>query len=130
MKTSDILVIGGGIIGTAVAYGLSEQGAQVTLLDQGGSTPNASRGNFGLVWVQGKGLGMPRYAEWTQEAANQWPELSAGLLEKSGVSVDYQQPGGFEVCLGDEEFSLRQAEMELLRQESANSVTSTENFAC
>jgi len=49
MKTSDILVIGGGIIGTAVAYGLSEQGAQVTLLDQGGSTPNASRGNFGLV---------------------------------------------------------------------------------
>lgn len=130
MKTSDILVIGGGIIGTAVAYGLSEQGAQVTLLDQGGSTPNASRGNFGLVWVQGKGLGMPRYAEWTQEAANQWPELSADLLEKSGVSVDYQQPGGFEVCLGDEEFSLRQAEMELLRQKSANSVTSTENFAC
>ncbi|MBT3215431.1 MAG: FAD-binding oxidoreductase, partial [Deltaproteobacteria bacterium] len=65
MKTSDILVIGGGVIGTAVAYGLAELGAQVNLLDQGGSTPNASRGNFGLVWVQGKGLGMPRYAEWT-----------------------------------------------------------------
>ncbi|HBR60214.1 MAG TPA: hypothetical protein DEA86_07185 [Deltaproteobacteria bacterium] len=64
MKASGILVIGGGVIGTAVGYGLAELGAQVNLLDQGGSTPNASRGNFGLVWVQSKGLGMLRYAEW------------------------------------------------------------------
>ena len=64
IKASGILVIGGGVIGTAVGYGLAELGAQVNLLDQGGSTPNASRGNFGLVWVQSKGLGMLRYAEW------------------------------------------------------------------
>ncbi len=57
-------MIGGGVIGTAVGYGLAELGAQVNLLDQGGSTPNASRENFGLVWVQSKGLGMLRYAEW------------------------------------------------------------------
>lgn len=131
MKTSDILVIGGGVIGTAVAYGLAELGAQVNLLDQGGSTPNASRGNFGLVWVQGKGLGMPRYAEWTEEAANEWPEFSADLLEKCGIAVDYQRPGGFEVCLGEEEFSLREAEMKQLRQESTNGgLTPAKNFAC
>ncbi len=47
-----------------MGYGLAELGAQVNLLDQGGSTPIASRGNFGLVWVQSKGLGMLRYAEW------------------------------------------------------------------
>ena len=58
-------MIGGGVIGTAVSFGLAELGAQVNLLDQGGSTPNASRGNFGLVWVQSnKVLGMLRYAEW------------------------------------------------------------------
>ncbi|MEC9012425.1 MAG: FAD-dependent oxidoreductase [SAR324 cluster bacterium] len=64
MKVSGILVIGGGVIGSTVGYALAELGAQVNLLDQGGSTPNASRENFGLVWVQSKGLGMLRYAEW------------------------------------------------------------------
>ena len=125
MNTADILVIGGGVIGAAVAYGLTERGAQVTLLDQGGSAPNASRGNFGLVWVQGKGLGMPRYAQWTLEAAQTWPKFSADLLEETGIDVDYQQPGGFEVCLGEEEFSLRKAELEQLRQETANCVANS-----
>lgn len=125
MNTADILVIGGGVIGAAVAYGLAERGAQVTLLDQGGSAPNASRGNFGLVWVQGKGLGMPRYAQWTLEAAQTWPKFSADLLEETGIDVDYQQPGGFEVCLGEEEFSLRKAELEQLRQETANCVANS-----
>ena len=64
MKAPCILVIGVGFIGTAVGYGHAELGAQVNLLDQGGSTPNASGVNFGLVWVQSKGLGMHRYAEW------------------------------------------------------------------
>ena len=125
MNTADILVIGGGVIGAAVAYGLAERGAQATLLDQGGIAPNASRGNFGLVWVQGKGLGMPRYAQWTLEAAQTWPKFSADLLEETGIDVDYQQPGGFEVCLGEEEFSLRKAELEQLRQETANCVANS-----
>ena len=46
MKVSGILVIGGGVIGSTVGYGLAELGAQVNLLDQGGSTPNAFTGKF------------------------------------------------------------------------------------
>jgi glycine/D-amino acid oxidase-like deaminating enzyme len=118
MGITDILVIGGGIIGASVAYGVAERGVRVALLDQGGSAPNASRGNFGLAWVQGKGLGMPRYAEWSLEAAQAWPEFSEHLREKTGISVDYGQPGGFEVCLGEEEWTEREAEITQIRQES------------
>ena len=85
MESSDILVIGGGIIGASVAYGMAKQGVEVTLLDQGESTPSASRGNFGLTWVQGKGLGMTRYAEWTLDAVQAWPEFSEDLAR--GIAI-------------------------------------------
>ena len=54
----DVLVVGGGLVGAAVAYGLAREGRKVTVLDQGDNGLRASRGNFGLVWVQGKGYGV------------------------------------------------------------------------
>ena len=69
-EQADAVVIGGGVIGVSLAYGLAKQNADVILLDKEDFQLTASRGNFGLVWVQGKGHGMPRYAEWSIEAAN------------------------------------------------------------
>ena len=57
-KHSDVIVIGGGIIGISLAYGLSKQSAKVLLIDKENPLLTASRGNFGLVWVQSKGEGM------------------------------------------------------------------------
>lgn len=51
----DLLVIGGGLIGSAIAWGAARKGARVTLLDEGDIAYRASRANFGLVWLQGKG---------------------------------------------------------------------------
>ena len=68
MKTTDIVVVGGGIIGFSLAYGLAKKGVHVNVLDNVKGMYSASRGNFGLVWVQGKGQGMPHYAEWTFRA--------------------------------------------------------------
>ncbi|MGE8475964.1 MAG: FAD-dependent oxidoreductase, partial [Paraburkholderia hospita] len=58
----DVLVLGGGLVGSAVAWGLAREGAQVTVLDQDDGAFRASRGNFGLVWIQGKGYGLSPYA--------------------------------------------------------------------
>src|SRR5215203_1328637 len=79
MFSSDVIVIGGGLVGTAVAYGLSQLGKTITVLDEGDDVFRASRGNFGLIWVHGKGRGAPRYARWTRESARQWPTLAAQL---------------------------------------------------
>ena len=51
-KQADVVVIGGGVIGISLAYGLSKQNAKVLLLDKDDPLLTASRGNFGLVWVQ------------------------------------------------------------------------------
>ena len=57
----DVAVVGGGLVGSSVAFGLARQGQRVVVLDEGDVAFRASRGNFALVWVQSKGLGMPAY---------------------------------------------------------------------
>ena len=58
MHKSQTIVIGGGLLGMAVAYGLARLGQDVCVLDEGDTALRASRGNFGLLWVQSKGYGM------------------------------------------------------------------------
>ena len=63
----DIAVIGGGLVESSIAYGLSKKGHGVALPDEGDRAFRACRGNFGLIWVQGKGWDFPAYAKWTRE---------------------------------------------------------------
>jgi glycine/D-amino acid oxidase-like deaminating enzyme len=107
MNTSDLIVVGGGLVGTALAYGAARQGLRVTVLDEGDDAFRASRGNFGLVWVQGKGFGMTPYARWTMKSAAQWPLLAGALAADAGVDVQLRQPGGFHFCFSDAELQER-----------------------
>jgi glycine/D-amino acid oxidase-like deaminating enzyme len=108
-RRREFIVIGGGLVGSALAYGLACLGRQVTMLDEGDVAWRAARGNFGLVWVQGKGLGMPEYAGWTRASARRWPELAARLAADTGIDVALLQPGGYHLCLSDAELAHRVA---------------------
>lgn len=107
MPETEIAVMGGGLVGMAVAYGLLRRGHAVTVFDEGDRTYRASRGNFGLVWVQGKGLRMPDYARWTRLSAARWPALRDALTEDGGVGLELDQPGGFDFLLSEEEAEAR-----------------------
>ena len=103
----DIVVIGGGLVGAAIAYGLAGASRRVAMLDEGDRAVRAARGNFGLIWVQGKGIDLPVYAAWTRLSTRRWPELAASLLEETGIDVALDQRGGVHVCLSEREFSAR-----------------------
>src|SRR5215471_5185601 len=120
MQRYDAIVIGGGLVGSAIAYGLAREGLATALIDEGDVAFRASRGNFGLVWVQSKGLGAPHYQRWTRHSADQWPALAAELLSATGIAVGHQRPGGVHLCLGDTEFAERCARMERMRNEAGN----------
>lgn len=105
----DVAVLGGGLVGGALAYGLARAGRRAALLDEGDIAFRASRGNFGLVWVQGKGLGLPSYGGWTQHSARMWPQFARLLADETGIDVALGQPGGFHVCLSDAEMAHRVA---------------------
>ncbi len=101
MQTHELIVVGGGLLGAAIAYGAADAGADVTVLDQGDVAHRASRGNFGLVWVSGKGDNAPHYARWCRDAAAAWPALAQELLERTGIDVALRQAGGLHLCMSE-----------------------------
>lgn len=107
MSGRRMIVIGGGLVGAAIAYGAAREGLNVRVLDQGDSAFRASRGNFGLVWVSSKGAGMPRYAAWSRDALKLWPGLQRELLELTGVDAGLRQVGGFWLGFSDKEVKAR-----------------------
>lgn len=102
-ELADVAVIGGGVVGASIGYGLARRGLRVAVWDEGDTALRASRGNGGLVWVQGKGLGMPDYTRLSLRSALLWPELAADLKQDTGIDVAYERRGGLQCCLSREE---------------------------
>lgn len=116
-READIAVVGGGLVGTALAYGLARRGAAVLWCDAGDDRLHASGGNFGLVWVQGKGRDCPEYARLTRRSADAWQHFADDLIDSAGMRADearpadeadpaarlYRPSGGLKIALSDVE---------------------------
>lgn len=120
MPERDCIVIGGGIVGAAIAYGLARRDLRVGVIDQGDDAFRASRANFALVWVQSKGLGCPEYAAWSRRSAALWPELAAELEDATGVACGYRQPGGVTPAQSEAELEAQAAKLARIQQEAGN----------
>ncbi|KAB0267225.1 NAD(P)/FAD-dependent oxidoreductase [Microvirga brassicacearum] len=120
MKAYDFIVVGGGLIGSAIAWGIARQGASVALLDEGDTAFRAARGNFGLVWLQGKGLGAPPYMRWSIRAGRLWDDLSAELAKVTGMDVGWRRPGGLHFCFSEADMDARQKVIERTRAEGGD----------
>jgi hypothetical protein len=72
----------------------------VILLD--GYDPNdpATRANFGLIWIQGKGSNMPAHQMWSHGSGDRRGEFSRGLAEITARDPHVEQNGGVVVLSG------------------------------
>ncbi|HKO07713.1 MAG TPA: FAD-dependent oxidoreductase [Alphaproteobacteria bacterium] len=113
----DLAVIGGGLVGSAIAWGAARRGQRVAVLDEGDLAYRASRGNFALVWVQSKGLGMPEYAAWTKRSSDAWGGFADELRAATGYDVAFERPGGFHLCLSETELETRAAVLRRLHNQ-------------
>lgn len=93
---AEYAIVGGGVVGLSVAWGLLRRGRRVVVIDGDDGSLRASRGNFGLVWVQGKGLNQPRYARWCQASAAAWRGFADELGGATGTDLALEQDGGYE----------------------------------
>ena len=113
----DVAVVGGGLVGIATAWGLAREGCRVVVLDEGDLAVRASRGNFALVWVQSKGLGLAPYAGWTIRSSNAWGGFADLLKQETGLDVCFQRPGGFHLALSEQELEARATTLKRLHNQ-------------
>lgn len=114
---SEYAIVGGGVVGLSLAYGLLKRGRGAAVFDEGDDAFRASRGNFGLVWVQGKGLGAPDYARWTRRSAKAWQGFAEELRAASGQDLALSQEGGYDFYFDEVSLARRAAQYEALRAE-------------
>ncbi len=105
----DIAVIGGGMVGAAIAYGCAVRGARTALIDQGDLSLRAARANAGLIYSQGKGAGMPAYAAWTRHSIALWPDFAEAMQQAIGRPIGFRRRGVLAFCVGEAELEARRA---------------------
>jgi glycine/D-amino acid oxidase-like deaminating enzyme len=103
----DVAVIGGGVVGATIAYGLARRNVRVWMIDGADRDLRAANANFGLIWLQGKGMNMPAYQMHTRDSVALWPDFSAELADLTGADVQYERNGGLQICLGEADFEHR-----------------------
>jgi glycine/D-amino acid oxidase-like deaminating enzyme len=108
---ADVVVIGAGLVGSAIAYGLVGRNVRVLVLDGTDRDFRAATANFGLVWQQGKGMDMPAYQNLTRRSIDRWPNFSAELTAATGIDLEYEHNGGLMFCMGEVEIENRRREL-------------------
>jgi glycine/D-amino acid oxidase-like deaminating enzyme len=125
-QSTDVLVIGGGIVGAATAYELARRGRSVTLLEADELASGATGRNLGYVWLHTRRIGPELdLVMATRRRLEELPEeLEAdfGLRTRGGL-IFYNRPEQAQVLREFVEQRMREGlEMQLLSGDDAREV--------
>jgi glycine/D-amino acid oxidase-like deaminating enzyme len=104
----DVVIVGGGIIGTSAALFLAQKGVSVALCEKGHIAGEQSSRNWG--WVR-KMMRDPRELPLIIESLRLWQ----GMNETVGAETGFRQSGILYVCDSDEDVAKREAWLEHAR---------------
>lgn len=96
---TDVIVVGGGVIGLSIAYELAGQGVSVEVLDQGPLGQEASWAGAGILPPGNPIRAATPEARLRAESHRLWPEWTNRLFEETGIDNGYRNCGGIEVQL-------------------------------
>ena len=90
---ADVVIVGGGVIGCALARELALRGAAVTVIDKAEPGAEASGAAAGLLAPQAEGLARGPFFDLALESRRLYPEWTAALTDESRMKVGYRKTG-------------------------------------
>lgn len=117
-RNTDVLIVGGGVIGLTTAFYLSEEGVRVTVIDREDFGRQSSWAGAGIL-PQGNETSAKGPVDYFRSCSSRmFAELSARLRDHTGIDNGYMQSGGIELLdaeeLDDEEWRSGGGEVVLL----------------
>ncbi len=100
---SDVIVVGGGVIGLMAAWRLAQTGLSVELFEKGKPGVESSSAALGVLSPHATSERPSDFLKLAQASLALYPALAAELREQSGVDVELRDEGMLHVALDDGE---------------------------
>ncbi len=109
--TADVVIVGGGVIGLAVARALSKRGiGRITLVERGQVGAEASHAAGGMLAVQAEANAADAFFELARASRDLYTAWADELREETGIDIELERTGTLYVALTEED------ELELARR--------------
>ena len=100
---ADIIIVGGGIIGSAIALRLSRTGANVIVIDRGQPCSEASGAAAGMIAPQGEVIEPEGFSNLCMASRDLYPELVEEVEGLTQETVNYRREGTLLVAINEKE---------------------------
>lgn len=111
---TDVLILGGGVIGLSIARELARAGASVRLVDRGPLGSEASWAGAGMLPPGNLKNASGAEGQLRGLSHQLWPDLAATLADETGIDIGYRVGGAIHLC---DDAATRTFELETWRAE-------------
>jgi glycine oxidase len=111
----DVLIVGAGLIGSAIAWLLSKSGCSVVLMDSGAFGGEASGAGAGMLGPGGEYREPSPAAQFALDSLAMYPTFVRQLEKESGLPIDYRSCGAIELAYERERWYSLQARAKVQR---------------
>lgn len=98
----EVLIVGGGVIGLAVARSLALRGAAVHLFERDAAPTGASWAAGGMLAPLGEARDAGPFLDFGLDALRRWPRWAEAVEAESGESVGFERAGKLLVAAGSD----------------------------
>src|SRR5438552_1495323 len=116
MASSDVVVVGGGVIGCSIAYHLAKRGASVTVLEREQLGIGSTKAAAGMLPPLAEASAMAPLLPLALESFRMLPSLTDELATESGITIDVQRTGIVRVALDEAQVKVLGSELARQRE--------------
>lgn len=107
MRTSgtgpqSVIIVGGGVIGSGIAFELAQRDIQVTLVERGRIGGEASWASAGIVSLPTRPWMKPERVDLGRISLDLYPPLVEELEARTGLGIEYRRPGEWAIAVDEE----------------------------
>ena len=101
-RKSEILVVGGGVIGCAIAYYLVKHGVSVTLIERGDIGGESTGASAGIIAPLLEASEPGPFLDLAMISLKMYSDLAGALAEEANIDISYRPTGALYIALSEE----------------------------